>query len=499
MTADRIPSDPRDLAAIRHERDQYLQQIHELIGQLPEEDSLASSIAELPPAAQQALVRQFSANLQQSFMLSPEFTLRKKQLYPLGEWDIWVILCGRGWGKNYAACGFFKERIARGDKRIHIVTKHIADYRDTVILGASGILASYQYQDPPRWEPSKRTLTWANGAQAICFSAEDPDQLRGPQCESWYADEVASWRYLQATWDQLMFGWRLGADPRGMITTTPRPLKFLRDLIAKPRNYVTRGHTLENRKNLSALALQNYLESYEGTRLGAQELAGEILNNSEGALWSGQQLDSLRIDAREPAAVMTRPRVVSVDPCMKGDGAECGIVTGGLFGKQIVVLRDDSIKAPPSVWTKRVVEVAKETGASHIIAEGNQGGEMVRDAIKAWNPNAHVELMYSREGKRARAEPVSVVYEAGRVRHAGHFVALEDQMCNWVPQESSYSPDRLDALVQLVGFLDRRMVSGAFTPPDPGVTRKNSEWRKFGLEVGPGSPFKKPPRPPWQR
>lgn len=492
-------SEEEQLLISRQNCDGYLRALHELFQILPEDESLATLLSRLSEKDLEEFSSRIPRDTQRALVSDPmAFRSRRKQLYPLGDWDVWVGLAGRGWGKTWMGTNFVRERIKRGDKLIHIVTRTAADYRDVVVNGDSGIIASYLGADPPSFHPSTRSVNWPNGAKAICFSAETPGQLRGVQCHSAYADEIAAWRYLHEAWNMLMLGVRLGNDTRVCVTTTPRPLEFLRDLIADPRNVVIRGHTLENRHNLSPKFLAKVMRDYSGTRLGEQELAGEILNSADGALWSSTEIDGCRASRDAPEARLLTQKTISVDPSVKNgpDSAECGIVAGGLYGQTVYITHDASMRGPPKVWARRVAELQEEIGATHIIAEGNQGGEMVRDTLQALMPHCHVELMYSTEGKRARAEPVSVLYTKNIVKHVGKFIRLEDQMCNWVPGETTQSPDRLDALVQLVGFLSRQTFYGRFEPTLAGRREQSSIWSPFGLNRQREPSFKRTPYKP---
>lgn len=376
---------------------------------------------------------------------------RPEQLAPPGEWFVWLAMAGRGWGKTRVGAQWTIERAEeRAGKHLAIVGSTAADVRDVMIEGESGIMACSPPWFRPHYEPSKRRLTWPNGTVATAFSAEQPEALRGPQFDDAWADEIAKWRYGIEAWDNLMFGLRLGNDPRCLATTTPKPKKLIRDLIADPTTVVTRGSTYANRANLARRFLEKVVRKYEGTALGRQELMGELLEEALGALWRRAWLEATRV-ANAPDLVRI---VVGVDP-PAGDGrnedgdehgAEAGIVVDGVSNAgELYCLADLSRRGSPEEWGRRAVEAYKGWKADGIVAEANQGGDMVRAVIHAVDANVPVKLVHASRGKRTRAEPVSARYEQGRAHHVGAFPELEDQMCNWVPGDDS--PDRMDAHV----------------------------------------------------
>lgn len=322
----------------------------------------------------------------------------------------------------------------------------------------------------PAYEPSKRRLTWANGATATCFSAEEPERLRGPQHEAGWCDELAAWKYLRETWDMAMFGLRLGSHPRVCVTTTPKPLKIFRELIADPKTVVTRGSTFDNAANLAGTFLKAVQDKYEGTRLGRQELYAEVMEEAEGALWTRALIDAANYRGKLPEMARV---VVSVDPAItaKEESDETGIVAAGLgrdgYG---YVLKDVSGRYSPGEWAKKAIALYKEVGADRIVAEGNQGGDMVRHTIQTeWNA-APITIVHASRGKAARAEPVAALYEQNKVRHTGNLSSLEDQLVTWEPLSGMPSPDRLDALVWALTEL---MVKTPAPVAASGATRRN--------------------------
>lgn len=375
-------------------------------------------------------------------------TARPNQLTPVGNWLTWLMLAGRGFGKTragaedvvcYAHC--------YPGSRIAIVAPTYADARDTCIEGESGILSITPKQCIDTWNRSMGELVLENGSRFKLFGAEEPDRLRGPQHHRAWADELAAWSYLE-TWDQLQFGLRLGQDPRAIVTTTPKPIKLIRELIANPKTVITRGSTYENAKNLAPTALAKLKEKYEGTRLGRQELNAEILEQAEGALWTLGLIEKSRVKL---APAMKRI-VISIDPAItaKAESNLTGIVAAGLGVDGLgYTLADVSGQYSPDGWARKAVALFDSMQADAIVAEGNQGGDMVRHTINSVRPNAPVIIVHASRGKQARAEPVAALYEQGKIKHVGTFSELEQQMCSWEPLSDppQPSPDRIDALV----------------------------------------------------
>ena len=330
-----------------------------------------------------------------------------------------------------------------------------ADARDVMVLGESGILACHPKDFRPEWSPTNRKLTWPNGAMAWVYNATEPDQLRGPQHDAGWADELAKFRYMQETWDQLQFGMRLGLHPKVIVTTTPRPLPLIKKLVVDNDTHVTRGSTFDNAGNLARPFLKQIEDRYGGTRLGRQELDGEILGDIPGALWSRNSIDDNRL--REAPADLERV-IVAVDPAASSqEGSdENGIVVVGLARDpdgyaRGYVLEDASLRGSPEEWARMAVRMYRKWQADKVVAEKNNGGDMVESVLKAVDRSLPVKLVHASRGKVVRAEPISTLYEQGRVHHVGRFDELEDQMCLFsidnVRNESNGSPDRVDALV----------------------------------------------------
>ncbi|HXE88769.1 MAG TPA: terminase family protein [Hyphomicrobiaceae bacterium] len=368
---------------------------------------------------------------------------RPSQQPPAGEWRTWLILAGRGYGKTRTGAEWVRGLAEAGTvARIALVGPTAADARDVMVEGESGLLAISPPHWRPTYEPSKRRLTWPNGVMATTYSADEPDRLRGPQHGAGWADEVGTWKHAE-TWDMLQFGMRLGTDPRQVVTTTPRPIKLLRDLIAQPSTVITRGATYENAENLAPAFLEQIVARYAGTRLGRQELQGELLDDLEGALWQRS-----RFDERKPAPDLQRV-VVAVDPAATSGAAsdETGIVVAGVGIDGLgYILADRSCRLSPDGWARRAIAAYDEFGADRVVVEVNNGGEMVSQTLQTIRPTLPITAVHASRGKQARAEPVAALYEQGRVWHTAPFDLLEDQLCGWTPA-SGQSPDRLDALV----------------------------------------------------
>jgi phage terminase large subunit-like protein len=378
---------------------------------------------------------------------------RPNQLPPPGaDWFVWLLLAGRGFGKTRVLSEFVLQHVNDGSaKRVALVAATAADARDVVVEGNSGILSCSPSWHRPVYEPSKRRLTWPNGAIGTLYSADEPERLRGPQHDLAIADELASWRRPE-TWDNLMFGLRLGERPRCAVATTPRPTRLIRGLVAREGGdvAVTRGTTYENRANLAPDFLNIIVRKYEGTRLGRQELQGELLLDVPGALWNHDQLEALR-RARDPTLQRI---VIAIDPAGSSgeDADETGIVAAGVDEAGCGwVLADHSGRYAPTEWAKRAIALYHELKADRIVAETNFGGAMCESTIRAIDANVAFRAVTASRGKVARAEPVAALYEQSKVFHRGPFDALEDEMCsftsNFDRKTAGFSPGRVDALV----------------------------------------------------
>ncbi|MBX6426722.1 MAG: DNA-packaging protein [Variibacter sp.] len=377
-------------------------------------------------------------------------------------WTTWLLLGGRGAGKTRTGAEWVRgvalgrpPYARRAHRRIALVADTEHDVRAVMIEGESGLLRISPRHERPQWIPSRRRLEWPNGAVAEAFSAEDPESLRGPQFEAAWCDELAKWRYAEAAFDMLQFGLRLGENPRQVVTTTPRPIPLIKRLMADPRTVVTRAATQANAAHLAPAFLEAVVGRYAGTRLGRQELDGEIIEDRPDALWSRALIEAARV----AAAPSLQRIVVAVDPpatsTRRADA--CGLVAAGRAEDgTIYVLADETAAGlSPAGWAAKAVALWRRLSADALVVEVNQGGDMVRAVIREADPTVPVTSVRAHRGKWLRAEPVAALYEQGRVKHAGAFPALEDEMCDFGLDglSSGRSPDRLDALVWAVSAL----------------------------------------------
>ena len=404
----------------------------------------SSSLARLNAAQRTALLAELSHEDALALLYDWPFWAREKQMPPDGQWFAWLLMAGRGFGKTRTGAEWVRWKVERGGaRRVALVARTAADVRDVMVEGESGILAISPPWFRPVYEPSKRRLTWPNGAIATTYSGDKPDQLRGPQHDAAWCDELAAWRYPDA-FDQLLFGLRLGDNPQVVATTTPRPIPLVRGLMQEPGTVITTGTTYENAQNLAVKTLETFRRKYEGTRLGRQELYAALLDDTPGALWKRSMLEDLRVTSTP----MLKRVVVAIDPAVSTNegSAETGIVVVGLgTDGQGYVLEDATVSDSPARWAAQAVSVYHKYKADKIIAEANNGGDLVEFTLRTVDRNAAIKRVHASRGKATRAEPVAALYEQGRVHHVGAFAELEDQMCTWVPGD--VSPDRMDALV----------------------------------------------------
>ena len=416
-------------------------------------------LASLPEEARERVLAGLNGAAAQALAHDWEWLARPEQLAPGGDWRIWLMMAGRGFGKTRAGAEWVR-RIAEGDgrARIALVGATLGEARSVMVEGPSGLLAVAPWWNRPAFSPALRRLIWPNGAMALLFGAAEPEALRGPQFSHGWADEIAKWPQAQAAWDNLMMGMRLGDRPRVLATTTPRPVPLVRGLVAREGGdvIVTRGRTADNVANLADGFVAAMEQSYGATRLGRQELDGELIAEVEGALWNRELLDRCRVahvPEREDGDALLSRVVVGVDPPASARGDACGIVVAGLGpdGRAYVIADASVEKATPEGWARAVAHAAAVHGADRVIAEANNGGAMVESVLRAAEAALPVRLVHASRGKAARAEPVAALYEAGRVRHRGAFWALEDEMCGLVAGGGyvgpGRSPDRADALV----------------------------------------------------
>lgn len=370
------------------------------------------------------------------------------------DWSVWLYLAGRGAGKTRTAAEWIVwQALTQNWTRWAVIAPTFGDVRDTCAEGESGLIPIlHQYGALDYYNRSTGDIKLTNGSRIKLFSADEPDRLRGPQHHGAWCDELAAWRYPD-TYDQLQFGLRLGDHPKTIITTTPRPVALIRQLVAKTDGSVKviRGSTFDNAKNLAPSALVELQARYNGTRLGRQELYGEILDDVEGALWTKGVIDRNRIETLPPLARIT----VSIDPAVTNtkDSDETGImVCGSDAAGNGYVIADYSFKGSPYEWAAKAVEVFREHKADSILVEVNQGGDMVSAVLRQVDPSLPIQEIRAHIGKKLRAEPVAAMYEQGRIHHVGEFDKLEEQMTTWTP-DSPDSPDRLDAMVQAFSSL----------------------------------------------
>ena len=423
-----------------------------------------------------------------------KFWARPNQLAPEGDWNAWIVLAGRGFGKTRMGSEWVRELAHKYPGcRIALVAETAADARDVMIKGDSGILNCDPSLDEDCWSPTNRCLSWPNGSKAYTYNGTTPDQLRGPQHHFAWVDELAKFEYMQDAWDQLLFGLRLGEHPQVLVTTTPRPLPLIKKLIADPDNVVTRGATLDNSANLAQSTVKSLYERYGGTRLGRQELEGEILGDIPGALWTRGAIDDNRL--KEAPEDLERV-LVAVDPAASSEeGAdENGIVVVGLARDKDgyargYVLEDASLRGSPEEWARKAVHMFRKWSADRIIAEKNNGGEMVSSVLKSVDRSVPIKLVHASRGKVIRAEPISALYEQGRIHHVGRFDELEDQMCVFsvdnIRNSSTGSPDRVDALVWgLTEIFDkiagRRRATAVRTAPGEVIQTTVDQWSSTG-------------------
>ena len=421
----------------------------------------ADWLASATPQQVDAFLGSLSQNALLALPWMFEFWALPHQLPPEGVWKTWVIMGGRGAGKTRAGSEWVRAQVegaGPGDpgraRRVALVGETVDQVREVMIFGESGILACTPPDRRPEWQATRKQLQWPNGAVAQVFSAHEPDSLRGPQFDAAWVDELAKWKKAEATWDQLQFALRLGENPRQVVTTTPQNVAVLKAILKNPSTVMTHAPTDANRAYLAASFLEEVQTRYGGTSLGAQELQGLLVEDVEGALWTTAMLEAGRLTA---PPVCTRI-VVAVDPPVTGHGKsdECGIVVVGAITDgppqnwRAVVLEDATVTgASPDQWARAAIAAMQRHGADRLVAEVNQGGDLVEGVIRQIDPLVPYRAVRASRNKVARAEPVSALYEQGRVAHLRGLAALEAQMCQMTAQGylGKGSPDRVDALV----------------------------------------------------
>jgi phage terminase large subunit-like protein len=418
---------------------------------------------------------------------------RPAQCEPPGDWRIWLINAGRGFGKTRSGAEWVRKLVESGrSRRMALVGRTSADVRDVMIEGESGLLQICPPDFFPLWQPSKRKLVWPREspsgisrisvgpvpAEAHTYTADEPDLLRGPQHDAAWCDELAAWRF-SATWDNLMLGLRIGDDPRCCVTTTPKPVRLIRELMERSSTIVTGGSTYDNLANLAPAFVDEIIQQYEGTALGEQELHAKLLTEAEGALWKRGWIEANRVTEHPDLDLL----VVGVDPAMTSheDSNETGIVAAGMAWIEGVdhyyVLGDVSGRLTPDRWANGAIDLLEEYEGDWIVGEVNNGGDLVEYTIRTVDPNVPFRQVRASRGKRVRADPVAAIYAQGRGHHVGVFRDLEDQLCNWEPGKNQESPDRLDGLVWAIS----QMMPKKKRPPKnldlSGMLGKDSYWR----------------------
>ena len=440
----------------------------------------ASLIASVQPSVQSEFLAGLDGEGLQALPYLFPFWALPHQMPPAGDWRTWVILGGRGAGKTRAGAEWVRAQVegpvpqAAGSKRrVGLIAETYEQAREVMVFGESGIMAVTPLDRRPKWIATRKMLEWPNGATAQLFSAQDPEGLRGPQFDAVWVDEFAKWRLAEETWDMVQFALRLGVAPQTCVTTTPRNTVPLRELLARPSTVMTHAPTRANRANLAAEFMAEIEARYGGTRLGRQELQGELLTDVQGALWSYADLSRCQVHGVPKLDRI----VVAIDPPVTGskNSDDCGIVVAGVVMQGppqdwcVFVIEDATVSAAsPNAWAKAAIAAMERHGADRLVAEVNQGGEMVETILRQESPLVSFRAVHASKGKVARAEPVAALYEQGRVRHLRGLSQLEDQMCQMTTGgfEGRGSPDRVDALVWAIYDL---MIAPAKGHRDPRV------------------------------
>ena len=433
--------------------------------QIPQKKRItADDLRHLPPAKVKKLLTELGPAKVDELQHDWSFWGRDAQFPPINnDWNTWLINAGRGFGKTRCGAEWVREQVKLGHKRIACVASTNSDIERVMVKGESGFLSVCWKNDKdnkgkhmgfPEWSPTKRSLTWANGAKVEFYSAEEPERLRGPQFSAAWCDELAAWNKDMDTWQMLQFCLRLGKHPRVCVTTTPKPTKLMRELLKNPKTVVTSGSTFDNSANLADTYLVAVRDQYEGTRIGRHELYAEVLEEAEGALWTTETLDAASIK-HEDVPDLARI-VVALDPAVTANAESdmTGIVVAGVDINGIAyVLGDYTAKLSPQGWAEKAIGLYHQYEADRIVAEVNQGGDMVKLTIHNIDDNVAYKAVRASRGKYARAEPVSALYERNLVKHVSNppdganLNELETQLRTWEPLGRIGSPDRLDAMV----------------------------------------------------
>ncbi|MDB2438405.1 terminase family protein [Hellea sp.] len=394
-----------------------------------------------------------------------EIYARPHQIPASDDWLMWLLLGGRGSGKTRTGAEWIREQVTvHGKSRIALVAPTFHDAREVMIEGESGLRNIGYQSERPHFSPSRRQLKWPNGAVGHVFTAEDPDGLRGPQFDAAWADEFCAWTYPEQTLSNLRLALRLGTNPQLVLTTTPKPVPALKKLLAAKGLLISRGSTADNEDNLAPTFLSAMEEAYGGTRLGRQELSGEYIEDLDGALWTRSMLEAAYTDERPDCERI----ILAIDPPVTSgaNSDACGLIVAGLRGEgrkaKAFILHDGTVQGrSPEGWAKAALSLARGWEADYIVAETNQGGELVSSVLNMLDPSMPVRNVYASRSKAIRAEPVALLYEQGRVAHCGRFMPLEDELAAMGTKASNHSPDRADALVWAVTEL---MLKSRATP-----------------------------------
>ncbi|MGB1215824.1 MAG: DNA-packaging protein [Pikeienuella sp.] len=430
--------------------------------------SVAERLASLTSEERQQALSQLSDQEAEALLYDWRgFLARPDQVMPEGDWEIWMVLAGRGFGKTRTGAEAVREEVELNrSERIGLIAETAADARDVMV---AELLRIFPPGEMPTYTKSNRCVEFNNGAKAFTYNATEPDQLRGPQHDFIWHDELAKWRYARETWDQAQFGLRLGKYPRQVVTTTPRPIELLKSIVSgsEGRVHITRGRTMDNKTNLAVSFMERIQKRYAGTRLGRQELNAEILSDLPGAIWTQAVLDTYRVSE----APDLQRVVVAVDPAVTNteESDEHGIIVAGIDDDQNgYLVSDESLQGSPLEWARRAISLYHTHKADGIVVEVNQGGDMVAHTLRTVNPNVNIIEVRASKGKHVRAEPIAALYEQGRVRHVGQFPQLEGQMTQMTTEgyQGEGSPDRLDAAVWALSDLFPDMVDGV---PDASV------------------------------
>lgn len=439
--------------------------------------SVAEQVADWPEEKRRRFYARLEDEEARRIAFDWHFWARENQLPPEGDWTTWLILAGRGFGKTRTGAEWVRANIDRF-RLWAFVAPISADARDVMVEGESGIMRVFPPDQRPFYEPSKRRVTFQNGAIATLFSSEEPDRLRGPQFHAAWADEAAAWKYREDTWDMLQFGLRLGMHPRQIVTTTPKPVKLVRLLlegIETGEVAVTSGSTHENRSNLAPSFFRSVIRRYEGTLLGQQELYAKVLDEFPGAFWTREMIEEHR--ASEVKLEDFTRIVVAVDPAATAgeESDQTGIAVAGKHSDGgYYLLACEGVRLSPHGWASRVLDAYDRWGADKIVAEVNNGGEMVEATLRHERTDLPISVIHASRGKTVRAEPVAALYEQGRVHHLGSLDALEDQMVAF-PVATDLD-DLVDAMVYAVTELSQGFVWNTSVFPDPAELGQENPW-----------------------